>query len=429
MLKFQLINTWIASVLIFLAFGSAQAQKPFSILFSEVHTIPNDSGNTVYYSYRIPFSNLVFEKKGNSYSANFRILVEVTDSVKKFIARQISEKSLTAKDFDQTNSKEIFYEGLIDFHLPSTVYFLNPVFTDINSGREINLEPIYLPLSARGNFLKAIIRTANEFGCNDESFHALSNFNDNFPFGESEHEFIIPSPDTSVSNIYVLIINNSDTVFNGTADGQLISPIDFFECGGRILISGTNGKENGKPLKLFIVKNIAKNLFEGILTIFVSEAPFGTKSKPEKAYNGRVNWYNKPLSLSNPELAVKMLKYIESDSLINTLLSHKEKEYPKLLFNYWKKYDPAPQTSFNPLMLEYYSRVDYAQRNFSTITGTKGIESDRGMVFIKFGKPTKIERTSDEYGKIVETWSYEKLQKRFVFVDRQGTGEFLLRNG
>ncbi len=199
MLKFQLIITWTAWVLIFLASGSAQAQKPFVILFSEVHTIPSDSGNTVYYSYRIPFSNLVFEKKGNSYSANFRILVEVTDSVKKFVARQISEKSLTAKDFDQANSKEIFYEGLIDFHLPSAAYFLNPVFTDINSGREINLEPIFLPMSAQGNFLDAIIRTANEFSCNDESFHALSNFNNNLPFGESEHEFIIPTPDTSVT--------------------------------------------------------------------------------------------------------------------------------------------------------------------------------------------------------------------------------------
>jgi GWxTD domain-containing protein len=428
-LKFQLLITWIASVLIFLASGSAYAQKPFFVLFSEVHTIPSDSGNTVYYSYRIPFSNLVFEKKGNGYSANFRMLVEVTDSGKKFIARQISEKNLIAKDFEQTNSKEIFYEGLIDFHLSSAAYFLNPVFTDINSGREINLEPIYLPLWAHSNFLKAIIRTANEFGCNDESFHALSNFNDNFPFGESENEFIIPSRDTSVSNIYVLIINNGDTVFNRTADDQLISPVGFFECGGRILISGINGKENGKPLKLFTVKTKTKDLFEGIITIFVSEAPFGTKSKPEKVYNGRVDWYNKPLSLSNPEFAVKMLKYIEKDSLINTLLSQKEKEYPKLLFQYWKKYDPTPETAFNPLMLEYYSRVDYAQRNFSTISGTKGIDSDRGMVFIKFGKPTKIERTSDEYGKIVETWSYEKLQKRFIFVDRQGTGEFLLRNG
>ncbi|MGE5846927.1 MAG: hypothetical protein ACM34O_09395, partial [Ignavibacteria bacterium] len=67
MLKFQLINTWIASILIFLSSGSAYSQKSFIILFSEVHTIPSDSGNTVYYSYRIPFSNLVFEKKGNSY--------------------------------------------------------------------------------------------------------------------------------------------------------------------------------------------------------------------------------------------------------------------------------------------------------------------------------------------------------------------------
>ncbi|HVO75453.1 MAG TPA: GWxTD domain-containing protein [Ignavibacteriaceae bacterium] len=428
MLKFQFLKFWILLVLIFSASLPAFAQKPIPILFSEVHAIPGDSGNTVYYSYRIPFSNLVFEKKGNSYSANFRILIEVTDSLKKFITRQIGEKNPAVKDFEQTNSKNLFYEGVFSFHLSSGTYFLNPVFTDLNSGREINLEPIYLPLSATKSIFQAIVLTSDKFSCNGKSLQALSNFNDNFPFGEAEHEFIIPTSDTSISNLYILIVNNRDTIFNGQADGQLISSLDFIECGGRIL-SLINEENHKNIFKLFTVKAETKNLYEGILSIFASKSPFDAKAKPERVYNGRVSWYNKPLSLSNPEIAVKMLKYIESDSLINGILSHKEEEYPRLLFDYWKKFDPTPQTAFNPLMQEYYSRVDYAQKNFSTISGTRGIDSDRGKVFIKFGKPSKIERNSDEYGKIVETWSYEKLQKRFVFIDRQGTGEFLLRNG
>jgi GWxTD domain-containing protein len=428
-LKLRFATSWTTAAFLFAFSGLSHSQKPNSILFSDVHSFPDDSGFTVYYSYRIPFSNLVFEKKGTSYDANFRILVEVTDSSKKFITRQITERNLIAKDFDQANSREIFYEGLINFHLLPETYFLNPVFTDINSGRETKLEPIYLPLSDRGDFLKGMITTAAEFSCNDKSFHALSNFNENLPFGESEYDFVLPSADTSISEIHVLMINNADTVFNGTAESRLSSPINFFECGGRILVSGAKGENGNKPLKLFTLKNHSGNLSEGILTILVSETPFESNSKPERVYNGRVSWYNKPLSLLKPEPAIKMLKYIEGDSLINALLSKKEEEYPGLLFDYWKKFDPTPGTAFNPLMFEYYNRLDYAQKNFSTITGTKGMDSDRGMVFIKFGKPTRIERTSDEHGKIVETWSYEKLQKKFVFVDRQGTGEFLLRNG
>jgi GWxTD domain-containing protein len=406
--------------------GLLHAQGLFSPLFSEVHTIPSDSGLAVYYSYRIPFSNLVFEKAGNIYSADFRILAEVTDSTKNFITRQINEKNIAAKDFEQTNSKEIFYEGLVSFNIPRGTYFLNPIFTDINSGRETKLEPVYIPSSNKKNFLKAIIANSGEFNCDEKSFRALANFNENVPFDENEKEFIIPSADTSVSNIFAMIVNNTDTIFNGKVEEQMISPLNFFECGGKVLISRKNP---GKPIKLFILKNKSKDLFEGILTIFVSENPINKGLKAERVYNGKVYWYNKPFSLINAELAIKMLKYVEGDSVINKMLSSKEEDYPKQLFNYWKKYDPAPETAFNPLMLEYYNRVDYAQRNFSTITGTKGIDSDRGMVFIKFGKPTKVERTSDGYGKIVETWLYEKLQRRFVFVDRRGTGEFLLRNG
>jgi len=415
-------------IIVLFTSGFIFAQKPFSPLFSEVHTIPSDSGFTVYYSYKIPFSNLVFEKTGSIYSGDFRILVEVTDSNKNFITRQIDEKNLTAKDFDQTNNKEIFHEGLISFHVPSETFFLNPVFTDINSDREIKLEPVYIPSLNNKKFLKTIIISGNEFICEDKPFHALANFNENVPFIEAEQEFIIPSADTSLSNLYALIVNNNDTIYNGIVEQSSVSGLNFIECGGRILAAGTDLKDS-KPFKLFTIKNKSKELFEGILTIFVSENPIEKGSKTERVYNGTVAWYNKPFSLAKEELAIKMLKYIEGDSVINKMLSNNDEEYPKLLFDYWKKFDPAPETAFNPLMLEYYKRVDYAERNFSTITGTKGTDSDRGMVFIKFGKPTKVERTSDEYGKVVETWSYEKLQKRFVFVDRRGTGEFLLRNG
>ncbi len=55
--------------------------------------------------------------------------------------------------------------------------------------------------------------------------------------------------------------------------------------------------------------------------------------------------------------------------------------------------------------------------------------TDRGRVYIRFGKPDKIERTSNEEGNVVETWTYSKQDMKFVFVDKKGTGSFTLIEG
>jgi GWxTD domain-containing protein len=79
-------------------------------------------------------------------------------------------------------------------------------------------------------------------------------------------------------------------------------------------------------------------------------------------------------------------------------------------------------------MSEYYERIDYAINNFSTITGILGIQTDRGSTYVRFGKPTSIERSTNGEGKVSESWFYSKLNKYFYFVDERGTGEFTLKD-
>ena len=80
-------------------------------------------------------------------------------------------------------------------------------------------------------------------------------------------------------------------------------------------------------------------------------------------------------------------------------------------------------------MSEYYTRVDYATKEFAAIGSKNGANSDRGKIYIKFGKPQKIERASDDNGWVVETWIYAKSNKKFIFVDKEGKGEFILISG
>ena len=185
-----------------------------------------------------------------------------------------------------------------------------------------------------------------------------------------------------------------------------------------------HNSENNYQTKNFILKDFSKKLYEGDLTLIISN---GNDFKVKKEiFNFNVRWFIKPASLMDPEYAIKALKYADNEQVIDSMLDEKDEDYPKALFKYWSKNDPTPHTAYNPLMKEYYSRVDYAAKNFSTITGKSGVNTDRGRIFIQFGKPQKIDRYSNDKGKIVETWFYENPKRKFVFTDFTGTGNFSL---
>jgi len=66
--------------------------------------------------------------------------------------------------------------------------------------------------------------------------------------------------------------------------------------------------------------------------------------------------------------------------------------------SFWLDHTDNPQMAAN-LIKEYYSRVQAANRNFTSIT--EGWRSDRGMIFIVFGRPTNVYRYKDR-----EVWRY-----------------------
>lgn len=76
---------------------------------------------------------------------------------------------------------------------------------------------------------------------------------------------------------------------------------------------------------------------------------------------------------------------------------------------------------------EFISRVEYADRYF-TSGSKKGRYSDRGRIYIKYGKPDEIERYPSSIAtRASERWFYyESGGIEFVFVDKRGYGEYEL---
>ncbi len=152
-----------------------------------------------------------------------------------------------------------------------------------------------------------------------------------------------------------------------------------------------------------------------------------------------------------PELKEAYKKWINQDVLyiitkeekraFNALVTDEERE--NFIENFWRRRDPNPDTEENEYREEYYERIAYANEHFAS--GIPGWRTDRGRVYIAWGKPDSIEshpsggaydRPPWEGGGSTTTypfeiWFYRHLDDvgdglEIEFVDPTGTGEYRL---
>jgi GWxTD domain-containing protein len=400
--------------------------KEFNLLYSEMNIIPTSGRDVLcFYSFRIPYNRFVFVKKDSGYMAKFSLGVEVNDSLGNFADRQITQDEIFVKSYSETDSDKVFYQGLLTFKLARGNYNFLPVFTDINSKEERRLSKIDVLINTDKykSLLPPIFVNSSKEKSSDKKITDLANYNGFLPFSSNSYDIIIPSVDTTLNNLKVIIVAGEDTVFNSNVKESSIFSINLQKCNNQISFTRDTGVTS--KTRNFIIKGISSIIPEGNLSFICYT---NDDKKPKIVQYKQCIWFDKPHSLFNPEFAIKILNNFASQEEVEKLLDAKEKDYPKELNKFWKKYDPTPSTLFNELMSEYYKRVDYAEMNYSSLSGKKGFDTDRGKVYIQFGKPKKIERSSNEEGKVVETWYYNK-EKKFIFVDKLGTGDFPMQIG
>ena len=118
-----------------------------------------------------------------------------------------------------------------------------------------------------------------------------------------------------------------------------------------------------------------------------------------------------------------------------------DEERENFIENFWRRRDPNPDTEENEFREEYYERIAYANEHYTS--GIPGWKTDRGRIYITWGKPDEVEthpsggaydRPSYEGGGSTttypfETWFYRHLDGvgdgiEIGFVDPTGTGEY-----
>lgn len=144
----------------------------------------------------------------------------------------------------------------------------------------------------------------------------------------------------------------------------------------------------------------------------------------------QIVWFDKPRSLWNKDLTIKPLQYIMDETAYQALTEGNEAEQLARVREFWKEKDPTPDTPYNELMHEFYSRVDSAIARFS-IRGRLGWQTDRGRVYITNGPPDEIEDHSlDPIPNPHLKWIYFRNGHRVVYIFRaiEGRKHYELMN-
>lgn len=64
-------------------------------------------------------------------------------------------------------------------------------------------------------------------------------------------------------------------------------------------------------------------------------------------------------------------------------------EKEKYLVEFWRRFDPTPDTAHNEVLDEFHRRVAFADINYSE--SQRGALSDRGRIYVRFGAPDEIQ--------------------------------------
>ena len=148
--------------------------------------------------------------------------------------------------------------------------------------------------------------------------------------------------------------------------------------------------------------------------------------REEIVRKGRAVWPDMPFSLKDIDNALDALRYITTESELDSLRRGNLEERRAHLEGFWRGKGGKQETAFNEVMTEYYRRADHATRSFGTLRQPDGFRSDRGKIYVLYGPPSSTDRMLDPVSGFQEVWTYSHLKKKFLFVDQNKSGNYIL---
>jgi GWxTD domain-containing protein len=357
---------------------------------------------------RVPYSNVQFVKTPSGFVARYSITLTLYDEDEdNIILEKMWNEKIEVTDFSQAISTRNYNYSYKSFELEPETYSLRCEVVDKDSKK---------------NFVLTALANVAEFEDDELGLSDIILVVDKVQ--GKNGPMLIPSVSNKVTSndttLYFFYEVYSDTARSVDVQYVLTDKEDenvYTEIVNLNLAKGSNFIEHE-------ITNLTFTLGRFVLTArLVDEGEFVSR-RVSKVLISHI--YGFPPTITDLELAVNQMTYIANNPEMDYIMEGETYEEKLNRFKeYWKSKDPNPNSEGNAVLVEYFRRVEYANTHFKHYF--EGWKTDMGMVYIVLGAPSNVERHPFDYdSKPYEIWDYYDINKRFVFVDQTGFGDYRL---
>lgn len=353
---------------------------------------------------QIPYQNLKFLKIDEEYLAKYSVNLVVSNSEETSVIESKSwEKELRSLDYNITTSPKSYNLESQTLLIKPGIYKAKCVVEDIETKKyfsaTFNLNVQKFTDSVSISDIILIEKEDAQKRLIPNISRIISNNNKSLKF---YYEIYSPIKDT-LEIVYNLKTKDDKEILTKTE--KIIS-----EAGKTIVINSIDSL------------NLTMGAYK--LIAFVKKGDY--KFSRTKNFVSKI--FGFPNSITDLNESIDQLRYIASTSEISFIDEGETyEEKLKRFVDFWRSKDPDPTSEINEVLIEYYRRIEFANKNFKGYSD--GWRSDMGMIYITLGQPDNIERHPFESdSRPYEVWYYNNINREFVFVDYNGFGEYRLIN-
>jgi GWxTD domain-containing protein len=378
-------------------------------------------------------------EQGRGTSAPFvrrgEILLELIDSTGVSRVREITRLERGSAEGERPRPGTDWFQGCVTFTVPFGTYSLLVEVTDAESRRSTTDRSrrvaVLPPVRRAGDDAPSLFMNTRPPGQGPETLR-VHNFGGDVLFGSPVSLYAefprgaLPQSPTDVVLTYEMIPPGDEVgvvVRTDTAAGRPISSPAATSCGSDTLGIAYVVRARDSVDVILVPLETARLPLRRYRLTAVFEGPSGPVAIRRTF---RMVWPDMPRSLRNVDEALAALRYVAPESAIDSLLEGPLETRWANLEAFWKPRDRSPETAPNEVATEYYRRVDHARESFGTLRQPDGFRTDRGRIYVLHGPPTATDRTLDPAEGFREVWTYARGNKRFIFVDRTKTGDYIL---
>lgn len=428
--------------------GSVKAQMRFEQSESRFQNLPvsydavalfsgDSSKQLVNIHYRVGQNFFIFIRNEVAtatpeYVAHGELVVELLNDQKVSIAREIRQLPLARNTLPKEGDRPPSIQGVISFLVPSGNYTVVFNLDDHESGRSFieKTKKIKVPDSKQSGLQVSdlmLVQSPNS-GTTPVLF-IPTNRNESSLFGESGGvvaEILQPNGLDTLAVHWKLhgLLDGSGERIQRFADSSCTSSNGLLSIMPQQEGISYGLKPVGESWKTIFIPLPLQKLEPGVFTLDIEYRSGSLKKQQQRQFH--VSWPARPFSLSDQDLAIDALRHIAKESEIDELLSGGATKRAEAFSRFWRERSRDTTTAYNEVMAEYYYRVDDALRRFSTSRENDGYKTDRGRIYILYGPPQKSERSLQPDSAPTEIWTYDRLHRRFIFIDAGKDGNYVL---